>query len=313
MNIHKLTEGAVLLAAYIVILLMTLYIPFLGIVLNFFLALPFIIFAAKNHLKNVLLFLLGALVTSFITGGIAGISFTFFSGLTGSVIGDFIREKKSRLAGFLAGSFAFLIVLVAQYAIMVTFFEINFIKESMLALEQSFIQAMNLVQVQGEFSQEELILQFKEVLQFAETLVPSVFLLASFFYVFVTEAVSLPIAGRFVENVPKWKPFRELVLPKSFLWYYLIVLLVSLFIKMDIGSYWYTVITNLSFILQVLMTIQGLSLIYYFFYIRNQSRTFPILITVAIFVMPILFLPLVRILGIIDLGFHLRERLKEKS
>lgn len=313
MNIHKLTEGAVLLAAYTVILLITMYIPFIGIVLVFFLALPFIIFAAKNHRKNILIFLLAAVFLSFIAGGLNGVSFSILFGFTGVVIGDFIREGKSRMAGFLAGSFAFLIALVTLYTIMVSLLEINLIKDMQRELEQALLQSINLIAIPEGISKNELIDQMKLILELAATLIPSYFLLASFIVVFIIEVVSFPIVARFLSNIPRWKPFRELVLPRSFLWYYLIVLLVSMFIDLDAGSYWYMVIMNLSFILQLIMTIQGLSLIYYFFYIKKQSRAIPILITVAIFVMPMLFLPLVRILGIIDLGFNIKERLKGKN
>lgn len=310
MNVHKLTEGAILLAVFIVILLMTLYIPVIGIVLNFFLALPFIIFSAKSDRKQIILFLAGALLLSFIVGGLAGMAFAFLYGLAGSVIGDFIREKKSRMSGFMAGSVAYLVGLVTLYIVSVVFFEINFFKDMLREFEQTFARSIDMVDLPSQYTKEELMQQFQSLLGVLETLIPSFFVLVSFIYVFIIELVSFPIASRFVKEIPKWKPFRELTLPRSLLWYYLIVLLISLFVRLEPGNYWYAVILNLSFILQFFMFIQGLSFIYYFFHAKKQSKAVPVLITVAVFVFPVFLLPLVRILGIIDLGFNLREKIK---
>lgn len=51
-NAHKLTEGALFLAIFAVLLLITIYIPVLGVVVNLFIPLPFIMFSAKNDRKS---------------------------------------------------------------------------------------------------------------------------------------------------------------------------------------------------------------------------------------------------------------------
>lgn len=57
-NANQLTKGAMFLAIYSVLLLITLYIPILGAIVNLFLPLPFILFAARNNLKSSVVFLL---------------------------------------------------------------------------------------------------------------------------------------------------------------------------------------------------------------------------------------------------------------
>lgn len=311
-NVHKLTEGALFLAVFAVLMLMTLYIPILGIVSNLFLALPFIMFAAKNDRKSSIVFFIGALLISFIVGTVLALPLTFTYGLTGIVIGDFIREKKSRIGGYIAGTFAFLITTIVEYAATVTFFKIDIIKESMQALEQSVNQSKEILSGLGQTPDPKVIEQFEMGIQMLETLVPSLFVMISIMVVLIIELVSFPIAKRFGIAMPKWAPFRELKLPKSLLWYYLGVLIASLIFNPEEGTFWYTALINLAFVLQFFMVLQGLSLIFYFSYQKGYPKALPIIITVFTFLFSFL-LSIVRILGIIDLGFDFRKRINEKK
>lgn len=311
-NVHKLTEGALFLAAFAVLLLITIYIPVLGVVVNLFIPLPFIMFAAKNDRKSSFVFLIGAVLISFIVGTVFAIPLTLSYGLTGIIIGDFIREKKNRIAGFIAGVIVFLITIVAQYAISVAFFEMDVIKESLGAFEESIDMSFEMLEKLGQSPDPKMVEQFEASIHMLETLVPSVFVLASFMIVFITELISFPIAKRFGVDVPKWKPFRELTLPKSLLWYYLLVLIGTILLNPEVGTYWHTALINLSFILQFFMVLQGLSFIYYISYEKALPKFIPILVTVLVFLLPIV-LYIVRILGIIDLGFNLRKRGAEKK
>jgi uncharacterized protein YybS (DUF2232 family) len=311
-NVHKLTEGALFLAAFAVLLLMTIYLPILGMAVNLFIALPFIMFAAKNDRKSSLVFLIGALFISFIVGTVFAIPLTISYGLTGLIIGDFIREKKNRLAGYIAGSIIFLLTLVVQYGISVAFFEMDIIGETTQMVEESVDQAFDMMGALGQEPNNQLREQFETSIDMMQVLIPSMFVMASFLMVLLMELVSFPIAQRFGIDVPKWKPFRELKLPKSLLWYYLLVLLASIAFNPEQGTYWYTAVINLSFILQFFMILQGLSFVYYLSHLKGWSKALPILITVFTFIFPIL-LYIVRILGIIDLGFDLRKRIELKK
>lgn len=311
-NVHKLTEGALFLATFAVLLLMTLYIPVLGIVINLFLALPFIMFAAKNDRKSTIVFFIGALLISFIVGTILALPLTVLYGLTGIVLGDFIREKRSRISGYIAGTFAFLIVTILTYAASVTFFNVDIIKESIQAIKLSMDQSKEILGALGQTPDPKMMEQFEMGIEMLQTLVPSIFVMSSILIVLVIQFVSFPISKRFGIEIPKWKPFRELQIPKSLLWYYLGVLVASLIFNPEEGTFWYTALINLAFVLQFFMVLQGLSLIYYFSYQKGYPKAIPIIITVLTFLFSFL-LSIVRILGIIDLGFDFRKRINERK
>lgn len=307
-NVHKLTEGAILLTVFAVILLITLYIPILGAVINLFLSLPFIFFSAKNNRKDSFVFLVASLLLSLIVGTFLAIPLTLAYGLTGIVMGDFVRHKRGRGAGLIAGSITFLLNLVVQYGVAVAFFKVDFIKQSMELLKQSIDQSKDLLKVLDQEPNAALFDRFNSAIDMLQLLTPSLFVIASCMAVLLIQLVSFPIIKRFGIDTGAWKPFRELTLPKNLLFYFLIAFLVSLIFQPETGSYFYLALINIMFILQLVMLVQGLSFVWFISHVKGWSRAIPIIVTVSLFIMPIL-LYIVWILGIIDLGFDLRKKI----
>lgn len=305
-NGKKLKEGALLLVLFFPILLAALYIPIFGWIMHLFLALPFIIFSSKNDRQSTIIFLIGAFLLSLFTGSVMGIAFTFIYGLTGIVIGDFVRQKKSQEASFIAGSLVYLITLVIYYASAVYFFKFNFIKEILSFYNDSVKESLQY------FKSDSLMEQFQASMKMFESLTPSILVLTSLLAVLLIQMVSFPILRKLGIEVSKRKPFRKITLPKSILWYYLGILLIMLIVNFEVENYWYSVVVNVSFILQFLITIQGFSFIFFYSYEKKWPKSIPVLTVIFTLLIP-LTLYLVRILGIIDLGFDLRERIVRKK
>jgi len=62
----------------------------------------------------------------------------------------------------------------------------------------------------------------------------------------------------------------------------------------------------------MLLAFHGLSFVFYISYVKGYPNDVPIVVIVLLFLLPFI-LYIVRILGIIDLGFDLRKRLGEKK
>jgi uncharacterized protein YybS (DUF2232 family) len=131
-----------------------------------------------------------------------------------------------------------------------------------------------------------------------------VFALAS---IFVTNL----IMKRFRVEVPHWEPFRNWSFPKSIIWYYLATILLYM-TNPEQGSALYIVTMNLYIVLEIVLAIQGLAFIYFYFWVKKKGKTIPVLVTISLFIIPV-GLHVVRILGIIDLGFDLRKRIKPEA
>jgi uncharacterized protein YybS (DUF2232 family) len=306
-NIHKLTEGAILLAIFAVLLLLTLYLPIFGAIVNLFLSLPFIMYGAKNNRKSSLVFLVASIFISLIVGTLLAIPLTISYGLTGLVIGDCIRHKKSKGTGFMAASITYLLLLVVQYVITIVFFKVNFIEQSIELLRQSIEQSKNMLSALGQETNDVLLNQLNAGIDMLQSLIPSLFVMGSFIAVFFIYLVSFPIIKRFGIDVDGWKPFKDLTLPRSLLISFLIAMAVSMFIHIEAESYLSLALTNIVFILQLLIMVQGISFLYFFSHLKGWVKAFPIIMTVSLLMIPFL-LYIVLILGIMDLGLDLRNK-----
>jgi uncharacterized protein YybS (DUF2232 family) len=312
-NTYKLTEGAILLAIFSVLLLITIYIPVLGMAVNLFLSLPFLIFGAKNDWKSTAVFTLAAVFLAMILGSILAMPLALVYGTTGAVMGYMVREGKSRFAAYVAGSLVFLMSILAIYILAIIFFKMNFIDEFVETFKLSVDQSINMLEEFGQKPDEKVIKQFNTMVDMIEVLMPTMLVMASFTIVFILQLVSFPFLKRLGINVQTWRPFRELNLPKSILWYYLIAMIAALIIQPEKGTYWFWVLSNLTFILQMLMVLQGIAFVFYFTHFKGYSKAVPTIVIVLMFLLPTVVLYIVRILGIIDLGFDLRKRLGEKK
>jgi uncharacterized protein YybS (DUF2232 family) len=312
-NVRKLTEGAILLATFAVLLLLTIYVPFLGMIVNLFLAVPFMLFAAKNDGKSIVVFIVASLLLSFIVGTIMSLPLTLAYGTTGVVIGYLIQKQKNMGVLFITGSLVFLVNLIILYVASIVLFKVDMITGMIEMMRESLNVSADLLKNFGNPQDSEKVLeQFNNGLNLIKTLIPTLFVVSSFFIVFIMQLISFPIIKRFGVKVEKWKSFKEISLPKSLLYYFLLTLLVNMLMNPEEGTFWYMAIINMTYILQFLMILQGYTFIFYYFDKKGFSKAISITIAIVSFLIPI-FLYIVGILGIIDLGFDLRKGFNKKE
>ncbi|MFB3163763.1 YybS family protein [Neobacillus sp. 179-J 1A1 HS] len=312
-NVRKLTEGAILLAAFAVLLLLTIYVPFLGMIVNLFLAVPFMLFASKNDGKSIVVFIVASLLLSFIVGTIMSLPLTLAYGTTGVVIGYLIQKQKNMGVLFITGSLVFLVNLIIIYVASIVLFKVDMITEMIEMMRESLNVSADLLKNFGNTQDSKKVLeQFNNGLNLIKTLIPTLFVLSSFLIVFIMQLISFPIIKRFGVRVEKWKSFKEISLPKSILYYFLLTLLVNMLMNPEEGSFWYMAIINMTYILQFLMILQGYTFIFYYSDKKGFSKAISITIAIVSFLIPI-FLYIVGILGIIDLGFDLRKGFNKKE
>lgn len=310
-NTRMLTEGALLLAVFTVLLLLSVYVPVATLVTQLFLILPFLLYSSKYPLKNSIVLVVGAIFMAIIAGAVLGALFAVLYGTTGTMMGYCIRTGKSKMVAYMASSLVFLGNLVLFYVIAVQLFEFDFLNETAKILSASAEQYADLMRTFGQTPDPNMAQQLQEMIRLMKTLAPSLLLGSAFLSVFLAMAVNFPIIRKFGVDVPKFPPFRTAKLPQSILWYYLITLIGSLFLKPEEGTFLHMAIINAAYILQILLLIQGLAFIFYYSHVKNWSKAIPIAATVMTLLLP-LFFSLVRLLGIIDLGFDLRQRLAKK-
>ncbi|WP_078543269.1 YybS family protein [Litchfieldia alkalitelluris] len=298
-----IVDGAMLLAIYIVMLLASVFLPLLGTIMAFILPIPFIIFASKYDIKKALVFLIAATTLSLLFTSVTGIIFSLIFGVSGLVYGILHQRGKKAIEILLGMTLSYIITFVIFYAIASSLFAFDFSALILESARQS-VEMMEGLEMENEAALEQL----EESIQNFPYLLPSLFVTTAFFFALISQLLSYPILKRVSKDIEKLPEIRTITIPISILWYYLAVLVLMLF-EMEVGTFYYMAVTNLYYILQSLMVIQGLSFIFYLIHAKNLPKFLKI---ITIILAPFL-LSIIRILGIIDLGFQLRNKIKPKS
>ncbi|MFL0364084.1 YybS family protein [Pseudobacillus sp. 179-B 2D1 NHS] len=309
-NKKMITEGVKRAIIFAVLFTLTLYIPGLGMIASLFLLLPFLAYSAKYPARTAISFAAICLIISLLLGGLPAVPFALLFIMTGTIMGNMIQKNRDKFSIFMAGSLIFLLNIVVLYVTIMGVAGDQAVDIS-ASFKQSYEDSAKLMESMGNPLPEAAIEQAQEVFDYLTALMPSLLVLFSLGSILILMAINFPIAKKMGVDVPTFKPFREWHVPKSILWYYIILLVMSLVAVPEKGSMWYFFYINIMFMLQFCLLLQGLSFLYFIAHLKKWPKILPILLTVF----SILFLPLlyiVRLLGIIDLGFDLRQRLQRK-
>jgi len=153
---------------------------------------------------------------------------------------------------------------------------------------------------------EDYTENMNQLLLSMEILMPTWLVLGVFMATWVMLLLLLPVLKRLGIEVPAFPPFREMKLPKSVLWYYLIVIVVSVFTEFQPGTMPYMILMNATLMLQFLLFLQGIS--FYHYYIKQEG--WPKWVTVIVTILAIPLQSFTSIVGIVDLGFDIRGWVK---
>lgn len=308
---RKITEGGVLLALYSVLFLMTIYLPIIGGVLFFFLPVPFILMALRHSTAWTFGFLFIAGVLTLIFGTFA-LPLTLLMGLTGITIGYCLKRKQPFIMLFVNTVLVVLGMILAILGGTIWILKINFIEEFFAIVETSIAQSTKIMEGFGQAVSKEQLEAVNNMFEMMNTLLPTLLVLTSAIIVIVFFLASQPFIKRFSTMEIEWPSFRELQLPKSLLWYYLLTMILTLVVNPEETSFMYLVLANLMFILQILILLQGYSFVFYFAHVKKWPKVIPYLVLAGSIVLPIVQ-SIVRILGIIDLGFPFRQSIAKKK
>jgi len=308
----KIAEGGMLLALYSILLFITINIPFLGMITFFLLPIPFVLVMIKETISWSIGFLAVASVLGIIIGTILSLPTVLLTGVMGIVIGYHVKHNKSTIQMFISSVLAFivgsLLILIATNIIL----DMNVVDETLTMVEESMETSFDMMDMLGQNVTDDMKQQMRDSIEMIPMMIPSMLVISSMVMAYIFTLASQPFIKRFSDKVVKWPLFHELRLPKSILWYYLITLVATFFMNTDDHSYVNMVILNLMFILQLFILLQGFSLVFYISYVKGWRKFVPILITVVSLLNPI-FLTIIRILGIIDLGFPFREAITKSK
>lgn len=301
-----ITEGAVLLAFYSVMLLLLTNVPFLSIVLTYLMPLPFILFSLKYSIKESLLMVCVALGLTLVITQASFILGTFMFSTVGVSIGYQLKKERSKGEVLLTSTFLYLIHIVLIYLIVQIMFDINISNSITTRMNELIETSKNLSSSLGLSNNEKGYKNLTAAIKIIPVIIPSMLLMLGFSMAFLTQLLTFPFIKRLGFKTPKFKPFREFRLPLGFMWFYLIIMILSFFESRPNG-FLYTSVMNLAYVLQILVITQGFAAIFYFSHLRKLSKAVPILILIASLLINGLIY-IVLLIGIVSIGFFNRRK-----
>lgn len=300
--------GLLLGALYIAGIIFTAFVPFLALVTMFLLPVPVMFFVYKHERKPILVYILLTSLLSIVIGSIGVFPIVAITMVAGYILGTSLKQKWPYMTTFIAVSMSFLVSFVLSYALISVVTNINVFQELVSTVEQSVEDSMATFENLDEETKQSLQEQVEQIPQVIQTLIPSALALTSAVAGFLIVLIANVFGKRKKLPVQKAPSLASISLPRSIIWYYLIVLLLLLFGPVEAGTYLDTALANLQFMLRVLLFVQGVTFLFFFAQWKKWPKALPILISIF----TVIFFPLVQIVvffGIMDLGLQLRQRL----
>lgn len=308
---NQLKDGAIYTGVFFILLLATLFIPVISFITLFLLPIPFFLFASRNGWVPSLILLSIVIPITVLLASIYTLPFTMIAGLGGVFLGSAINQKKSPYEAWALGSVGYIVGIVFSYLFSMWFMNVDWMKELRSGIDESLQNSKELVRsINGDVSESQMKLIEEQFTQIP-TLLPSIMAIIAVVFAFITLWLGFKMLNKQVDDSYSFPPIRKLAFPKAVLWYYFIALIIT-FVGNEEGSLWNDAAQNAYVLTGAFITVQGFSFMFAYAHYKKLSKAIPIVGVVVTLLFSFLLLYPVRILGIIDLGFALRERLSKK-
>ncbi|MFJ5964038.1 YybS family protein [Bacillus sp. NPDC093026] len=298
-----------MISIFSVISLFYLYAPLLAIIFYLAAPIPIILYTIRYGLKKGVAAGAIGIVISFLIGSVAGLINAPMLVAAGVGMGVLYRKKQPGNA-IITGALIYLASFLIYFVISVQLFQVDVLGIVKEAIEQTAPMVESVLKQSGA-SEQEIAKQLKQLRELQNTAIgalPVMTLILATLMALMNHWMVQPLMKRFVKDIPTLKKFKDMRLPKSMVWYYLLTLLLML-IQTEKGSFLWLVQTSAFQILFILVFIQGFSFIFYYCHEKNISKVVPIFAIVITILLPPVGM-IVRILGIADIGFDLRDKVK---
>lgn len=311
---RKLTDGALLTVIFIILMAIAIFVPGAILVLIFVLPLPFIIYAYRYDWQPSLIMFVAAILFALFFVSVVSLPLTVLTSIGGIMIGTATRRKLSAYETLGRGVLGYIAGLLFIYIFVVVFLGINLVHEIDVMMEESLEISQGIMKEFGfpEMTEKELE-PITTRLSMVKDLIPVGIAMISIIMAFISQWLSYKFLNRLEKTQLYFPLFRNLRIPVAIIWVYFISLII-MFMDLDPNSSIYLVVNNVLSLVGLFIVLQGFSFLFFITYQKKWPKALPIIAVVITLMLPILFINLVRILGIIDIGFGIRDRyLKEKK
>lgn len=309
----SMVEGGILASIAIVFALISVYLPFLGVIVNLIWPVPVLLLGVRHGLKASLMCLtVAGIIIAILINPIQAISVVFGFGFIGISLGYAINQRWSPLKTMAIGSVASLLSKGAVLLISIVLMGINPLTVQLAATGQALEQALAIYQTLG-FTAEQLQairVTMETTIGLLKYIMPAGFALASVVDTYLNYLIAKKILARLGNPQPDFLEFRLWQIPGYVLWIYGVSLLLVTFYNQQPDNLLYLIGVNLQMVTNVILLIQGLSIVYYYIHYKNWPNFLKSLIVILLFSSQFL-VQVVVLMGAFDVVFDYR-RLKAR-
>ncbi|GAA0437144.1 YybS family protein [Lentibacillus halophilus] len=300
-------DGALLTIIYMLIALVAVFVPVIPFVAVFLLPVPFIVFASRYDWKSSIIMVLAASGLTMVLLSVHVVPLPVLMGLGGVAIGSAIYRKHSAYETLASGTLGFVVGFVMLFLYSQLVLQVDLISEWNSVMDESISMSQDVIEEFGMAGEAEDQMQaVKDQLDMLLELIPVWIVLISLLMAFISQWVSYKVITKWQNHALQFPPFRMFRLPLSLIWVYFVALMLSF---LDLSGMTAQAVHNVMMLAGLLIALQGLSFIFYYTYVKRITKALPVMSVLLTIFLPFIFLFLVRLLGIIDIGFALRDRI----
>lgn len=307
---RQLAENSLMLGTAAILLFLYFY-TFLGNIFLFVLPVPFILLAVRRKWQDMIVVAVIYAVLGMIIMSYQGALLALMISLIGTVMGLLYKKRTTAMPAILCGAGMWFLSIAAGLALLTFVFNVNVVEQirkfGHLMASDQIVDSLPRYQTKQQWKEQIYIL-----FDYLIIVLPAGFVMVSFMFSIVNHWIARIIGKRLDRFIPALKPFHEWSFPRTLLLYYFVCLLLVLYGGSSLETTgWGKAVLNLNMILSWIFLIQGLSLSALFFIIKGWKKFVPPLF-IALFIFPLLT-NILSLLGIIDLGMGLRQRLQTRK
>lgn len=289
------------------LLLLSLSTPLL-LITTFFMIIPAIVLFTTLNTKQFILHLLPVLlIVGLITPMYILIAAYFL--IPALVMGRWYKKRASAVSTLVAGLIAILAEFLLILLISTAFLKFN-LYDYVYDVLQTYTDWLASMGASNPLLSEIAISsdQIGQMSWLTIQAIPMTLILSAFVIAVITHSIVRPILNSMGYAVPKMRPAREWRLARSFIWYYLLGVVLSLLFGGGDSGFMLMVSANLLPLLQIAFKIQTIGFLFFLVYERKWSKIIALLLAI-----PVIALPGFWIIGVVDLAFPLRELVKKSK
>ncbi|MED4600575.1 DUF2232 domain-containing protein [Paenibacillus validus] len=294
-----------------IVLLLSLMAPLLNLVTFFFLLVPVLVLYVRLGTKSFLIHYLASLaivyvLVSFLLIGWIGamlVSVSLFLLPPVIQMGNLYKKRAPARSVLNAGAVTLLIELLISLVV-AHLFGLNPVG----AMKRFMIDSFNLYSPQMK---SLMGVDIDTIVHLSVQMLPMYMITFSLLYAVISHAATRRVLVRLGESVPAFRPIKDWKLPKSFIWIYVVALVLELFTK-DMESTLFTVVLNLLPLLSTAFAIQAISFLFFVAHMNRWNKTLPIVGIALLLLFPPLFF-LFSLIGVFDVAFPIRDRITRKE